>query len=148
MDSQRRLTITVGTVVIRAELLATPTADAVYEAAPFSSAASVWGDEVYFQTPVAKGREPDAGDVVEAGELAFWPDGDAIAIGFGPAPISMGDEIRLASPCNIWSRALYDVRQFSGRKGEERVLVERSAGERKPERVTSSQTKGQRECRN
>jgi hypothetical protein len=123
----RQLTMTIGDIEIRAELLDTPTADALYDAAPFDAAASTWGDEVYFRTPISCAREADARAVVEPGELAFWPDGDAIAIGFGRTPISQGDECRLASPCNIWGRALDDVKALRAVRSGAPVKVERPA---------------------
>jgi hypothetical protein len=119
----RQVRITVGSVTLDVELLATATADAIYDAAPFQSVAQTWGDEVYFSTPVSVARDADARDVVEAGEVAFWVEGDAIAIGFGPTPISQGDEIRLAAPTNIWGRALSDVKALSAVNGGDPVSV-------------------------
>ena len=120
----RKLRMTIGTVQIRAQLFETATADAIWTALPFSSSASTWGDEVYFSTPVRVELEKDARDVVEAGELAFWVEGDAIAIGFGPTPISRGNEIRLASPTNMWGRAIDEVTQLRGTQAGAPIQVE------------------------
>ncbi len=121
----RKIRMTIGPVELLAELRATPTADAIYEALPFSSSAERWGEEVYFSTPVHVPREPDAKDVVEAGELAFWVEGDSIAVGFGRTPVSQGDEIRLAAKTNIWGKALGDVKRLKVVKEGAPVKVEK-----------------------
>ncbi len=119
----RKIRITVGAVELTAELLDTPTADAIWRALPIASTARTWGDEVYFAIPVDVPREADAKNVVEAGELAYWVEGSSIAIGFGRTPISHGDEIRLAAKTNIWGRALADVTQLKAANDGDPVTV-------------------------
>lgn len=119
----REVLIRAGSVEIRARLLDTPTADRIWSALPIHASARTWGPEVYFNAPVSAEAEPEARDVVRLGEIVYWPDGDAIAIAFGPTPLSRSGELRLASRCNIWALALDDVAQLRSVYAGEEISV-------------------------
>jgi len=119
-----KILITIGKIKIEAELLDTPTARNIKDALPFASKAQLWGEEVYFETPVIAELEDNAKDVIDAGELAFWVEGSCIAIGFGKTPASRGDEIRLATKTNIWAHAITDVSLLKGAAAGDFIFIE------------------------
>ncbi len=118
-----RIRFDFGTLTLDAELSDTPTARAIAEALPLTASALTWGEEVYFEVPVKVKREEGARAVVTPGEVAYWPEGHCIALGFGRTPISQGDETRLASPCNIFGRVLGDVKRLAKVKAGTRITV-------------------------
>jgi hypothetical protein len=119
----QRIHFDFGALTLDAELLDTATAHAIAAALPFTGSALTWGEEVYFEVPVRLKREADARAIVTPGEIAYWPEGHCIALGFGRTPISEGDETRLAAPCNIFARALSDVKALARVKPGTRVEV-------------------------
>jgi len=128
LDMAKRIRITTrSTGAILAELSAESprTAQAVWEALPLEAGANTWGDEIYFSIPVEVEAE-DPREVVDLGDLGYWPPGNAFCIFFGPTPASRGDEIRPASPVNVFGRVTGDPKVFRKVRAGERVRVERA----------------------
>jgi len=120
----RAIKITSGEVQIQAELNDAPTAKAIAGALPIKAKAQRWGGEIYFSIPVAAELENGCRDVVETGELGYWPSGNALCMFFGPTPASRGDEIRAASAVNIVGKMKGDWSQLWNVPDGADVLVE------------------------
>ena len=103
----------------------TPTADKIYNALPFTSKVQKWGEEIFFNTHLNIELEKDARSLIEIGEIAFWCDGSAIAIGYGKTPISQENEIKLISPCNVWADCEFDKNDVRYIKENETVIAEK-----------------------
>jgi hypothetical protein len=120
-----RITITAGSVSLGAELNDGPTASLIWEALPIEGRANRWGDEIYFEIPVKAGQEPDARELVEVGELGYWPVGHAFCIFFGPTPVSTDERPRAYSPVNILGRVTGDAAEFRKVKNGDKVVLSR-----------------------
>ncbi len=103
--------ITAGSVQLDAVLNDTQTAQAIGDALPITAAANTWGDEIYFGIPVNADLEQGQ-EVVDLGDLGYWPPGRAFCIFFGPTPASRGDEIRPASAVTVIGRVAGDAALF------------------------------------
>jgi hypothetical protein len=116
--------VTDATGTLEATLNGSHTAKAIYEALPIEARASTWGDEIYFGVPVQLGPESPR-EVVDPGDLGYWPPGGAFCIFFGRTPASRGSEIRPASPVNVLGRVEGDPAVFRKVRPGDRVRLER-----------------------
>ena len=101
-----KMMIRVGSLSIEAILDDTPTARQIASALPIQTAFNTWGDEIYFRIPVEAELDETAREVVDLGDLGYWPPGHAFCIFFGPTPMSQPGEIRPASAVNIVGRVI------------------------------------------
>jgi len=105
----RKIKIKAGAIEVVAELNETKTAEAIWEVLPIKGSVNCWGDEIYFSIPVSLEPE-DAQELVSLGDLGYWPPGTAFCLFFGPTPMSRGQEIRPASPVNVFGRIIGDAK--------------------------------------
>ena len=119
-----QIAIRIGFLTMEAELNDTQTARQVADALPIRSGFSTWGDEIYFAIPIAAELEADAREVVEMGDLGYWPPGNAFCIFFGPTPMSQADEIRPASAVNLIGKVIGDATLFKAVMQEREVILE------------------------
>ncbi len=123
---EKKIKINAGVVEARAVLNDSPTAEKIWAALPIEARASTWGDEIYFAIPVKSSLEKDAKDVVDVGDLGYWPSGSAFCIFFGPTPMSQGNEVRPASAVNVIGKVSDDARVFKKVPSGARVKIERA----------------------
>jgi hypothetical protein len=126
-----RIRITAKDVTAEAELDDSQTSRTILRALPIESKASRWGEEVYFSTQL-KIADENPREVVQMGDVGFWPPGRAICIFFGRTPASKGDEIRPASPVNVFGKILGDPKIFAQVRDGTRIRVEVSEGRSPP----------------
>ncbi len=122
----RRIRIKAGTAQVTAELNNTKTAQAIWEALPIKSQGDRWGDEIYFSIPVSLEAE-NAQEVVSMGDLGYWPPGTAFCIFFGPTPMSRGEEIRPASPVNVFGKIIGDAKVLKQVASGAEITIERAS---------------------
>ena len=107
----KKIKITVGEIEAEAELNDTRTAQAIWEVLPLKKQVNLWGDEIYFSIPLSLALEAGQ-ELVNVGDLGYWPDGNAFCIFFGPTPISQSGEIRPASQVTVFAKAISDATVF------------------------------------
>jgi hypothetical protein len=117
------ITLKIGDTTLKAELNESPSAKALLEKLPVTVTLSRWGDEYYGNCGVRGSVDSSAKEIMEVGELAFWPPGSALCIFFGPTPASADNRPRAASPVNPIGRLLDDPAPLKKMAGSITVTV-------------------------
>ncbi len=120
----KKITITTEDLKVDASLNDSETARKIWEVLPIEGRVNTWGDEIYFSIPVNVGLE-NAKAVVSEGDLGYWPPGSAFCIFFGLTPASQGDEIRPASPVNIFGKVIGDPKAFKKVSSGAKIIIEK-----------------------
>src|SRR5213592_2391276 len=120
-----RVKFTVGRVTLDAELKPTRTANAVYELLPIETDLHSWGEEFYFKIPFIKDHRETATLKVSVGDIAYWGNGQALAIFFGRTPVSTGTDPVPADRVNVVGHVKGDAAILRTATGASKIKVER-----------------------
>ena len=128
----RNIKIKFANLEVRAQLNDSKTASLIWQNLPLESSVNTWGDEIYFTClpagkaiPISTGLENGV-DIVEIGDLGYWPDGPSFCIFFGPTPISKPGKIRPASKVNLIGKVMGDAKVFKKAKAGQTIIVEKT----------------------
>jgi hypothetical protein len=117
------ITLAIDDVILRAELSDTPCARAIAARLPITATPHEWGDEFYFEIPLALPSDETARSAVKVGEIGYWPPGRALAVFFGPTPMSTGADPVPASAVNIVGRIIGDATVLRRAKGAKEIRI-------------------------
>jgi len=118
-----KIEIMIGTVICEAELFDTACAKAITDILPIQAAPEEWGDEFYFEIPLALPLDETATTDVTIGDIGYWPPGNALAIFFGPTPLSTGMNPVPASKVNHVGKIVGDARVLKKAKGSKKISL-------------------------
>jgi len=121
----KKIRIIVDDVSAEAEFSGSKTSEAIWDTLPIENTVNTWGEEIYFEIPVKSALDETAKEVVEKGDLGYWPTGKAFCIFFGPTPASEGDEIRPASAVNIVGKVAGNTEVFKNIQQGTNIKLER-----------------------
>lgn len=119
----QEIAIKIGGHTYSAELLDTHTACAICNALPMNAKINRWGGEIYFPITIECDLEPESREILQAGELAYWPAGPAFCIFFGPTVISQASEIRAASAVNIFGKVTSEISGLWNTKDGQQISI-------------------------
>ena len=139
MNKPRKIRIinnSIGVVeAILLEELNPMTVNKIWNELPLEGRTNLWGEEIYFPIPVKMNLE-NSQEIVEIGDLGYWPPGHSFCIFFGLTPISSTHvdrdgknvtEIRPANPVNVFGRIIGDPTILRRIEDGERIIIEKSS---------------------
>lgn len=117
--------IIIGKSTLRSELFDSPCAKQIVDCLPIETRPNEWGDEFYFTIPVKAALDDTATIRVKIGDIGYWPPGKALAIFFGPTPMSTGSDPIPASEVNLVGRVIDDAKLLKQEKGASKIRIEK-----------------------
>ena len=97
---------------------------------PIKTYMNQWGEEIYSDDTKIDVKYENPKKEVEIFDVAFWPEGKAICLFFGPTPISKRDKILPYSPVNVIGRVNnpdQNIIEVLKHKNRTRVTISKSS---------------------